>query len=50
MTRILVIEDERNVRENIIELLQLEGFDTVGVEDGQEGFFLATTEPFDLVI
>lgn len=50
MARILVIEDERSVRENIIELLQLEGFKAVGAENGQEGYFLATTELFDLVI
>jgi two-component system, sensor histidine kinase and response regulator len=50
MTRILVIEDENSVRENIIELLGLEGFQTAGASNGYEGFFLASTEPFDLVL
>jgi CheY-like chemotaxis protein len=50
MSRILVIEDERSVRENLVELLTLEGYDTVSAENGQSGFFLATTEEFDLVI
>jgi two-component system, sensor histidine kinase and response regulator len=50
MSRILVIEDERSVRENIIELLTLEGYDPIPAENGQKGYFLATTENFDLVI
>jgi two-component system, sensor histidine kinase and response regulator len=50
MSRILVIEDESSVRENIIELLELEGFQAAGAQDGYEGYFLASTEAFDLVI
>lgn len=50
MARILVIEDERNARENILELLKLEGYETLGARNGNEGFFLANTEPVDLVI
>lgn len=50
MSRILVIEDERNVRENIVELLTLEGYEPFSAENGQKGYFLAITEPFDLVI
>ena len=50
MSRILIIEDELNVRENISELLQLEGYEVAVAENGQVGFYLATTEPFDLVI
>jgi DNA-binding response OmpR family regulator len=50
MSRILVIEDESSVRENIIELLELEGYQAAGAQDGYEGYFLASTETFDLVI
>lgn len=37
MKRILVIEDERFVREQIVELLQLEGFETISAENGLTG-------------
>lgn len=50
MARILIVEDETSVRENIIDLLELEGYQTSGAVDGYEGYFLASTEPFDLVI
>jgi CheY-like chemotaxis protein len=50
MTRILVIEDETSVRENIMDLLELEGYQTSGAVDGYEGYFLASTESFDLVV
>jgi two-component system sensor histidine kinase/response regulator len=41
MKRILVIEDEKDVRENIIELLTAEGFTAVGAENGTRGVQLA---------
>ena len=50
MTRILVVEDDPSVRENVIEILQLEGFDAKGAADGQEGVAFALAEPFDLMI
>ncbi len=50
MARILVVEDDPSVRENVIEILQLEGFDVRGAADGQEGVAMALAEPFDLMI
>jgi len=37
MTRILVIEDEPNVRANLVEILQLMNFDVRGAADGIQG-------------
>jgi DNA-binding response OmpR family regulator len=37
MTRILVIEDEALLREDIVESLTLEGYEAIGAADGVEG-------------
>ncbi len=50
MTKILVIEDEYSVRENIIELLEAEDFETIGAANGQVGIKLALTEVPDLIL
>ena len=38
---VLVIEDNLDIRENTAEMLELEGFDVITAEDGQEGLELA---------
>jgi len=50
MKKILVIEDEDIVRENIIEMLSNEEFEPVGARDGEEGFNLALSVEPDLII
>jgi two-component system, sensor histidine kinase and response regulator len=50
MTRILVIEDETLLRENIVELLSMEGFEAIGAEDGQSGIALAQSSLPDLIV
>ncbi len=50
MTKILVIEDEQSVRENILELLDAEDYETVGAANGQIGVQLALTETPDLIL
>lgn len=50
MTRILVIEDEESVRENILEILDFEGFEVQGAADGREGVRLAGEFQPDLII
>lgn len=50
MTRILVIEDEKRVLENILELLNAEGFETFGAEDGEQGFQKILAEQPDLIL
>jgi CheY-like chemotaxis protein len=41
MKKILVIEDEVFIRENLIELLEIEGFEAIGAENGLVGVLLA---------
>lgn len=50
MIKILVIEDEDSVRENILDLLQAEDFDTVSAANGRIGIDLALAEFPDLVL
>jgi len=48
--RVLLIEDEPRIAEVVAEMLAGDGHEVVVAEDGDVGLFLATTEPFDLVI
>jgi CheY-like chemotaxis protein len=50
MTKILVIEDEDTVRENILELLDAEGFDAIAAENGRIGLNLAQQQLPDLIL
>ncbi len=50
MSRILVIEDEHRIGRFLTKGLTAQGFEAVVAEDGEVGAFLATTEPFDVVL
>ena len=50
MTRILVVEDEAPILENIIEALDLEGFEVRGAANGQLGLEIAAGMQPDLII
>ncbi|MGI0483843.1 response regulator [Pantanalinema rosaneae CENA516] len=50
MKQILVIEDEACLRENLTELLEIENFQVICAENGQQGVELAQTYPVDLVL
>ncbi|MFB2896836.1 response regulator [Aerosakkonemataceae cyanobacterium BLCC-F50] len=50
MTKILVIEDEEAIRENILELLNAKKFDAFAVENGSKGVQLAKEKRPDLII
>lgn len=50
MKKILVIEDEDFVRENIVELLDVEGFEVISAENGREGVDLAKAMAPDLIL
>lgn len=50
MTTILAIEDETKIRENIQEILELEGFDVLAAENGKIGVQLAQKHRPDLII
>ena len=48
--RILLIEDDRELADQIRKDLQRSGYAVDTVHDGEEGHFLGSTEPFDAVI
>lgn len=48
--RILVVEDEAKVANALREGLQGEGYDAVVARTGEEGFFRASAETFDLIV
>ncbi len=50
MKKILVIEDNREVRENTVEILQLSNYLVLTAEDGKMGVELALREKPDLVV
>ena len=50
MTKILIIEDDTNIRENLLELLEIENFHVVEAENGSIGLELANKEIPDLII
>ena len=50
MKSILVIEDEPEMRRNLVTILQLEGFRALAAENGRRGVELARTEAPDLVL
>lgn len=50
VSKILVIEDELNVRENIVELLEAESFEVFSAKDGFEGIFLAQAHSPELIL
>jgi DNA-binding response OmpR family regulator len=50
MSKILVIEDERPVRMNIVDLLSVEGFEAIGAENGRAGLQVVQEHTIDLVI
>ena len=50
MKRVLVIEDDDLIRENILELLREEGFDAAGAVDGKKGVASALSALPDVVV
>jgi DNA-binding response OmpR family regulator len=50
MKKILVIEDERLVRTNLVDLLKTEGFEVVSACNGQTGLQMAQEQSPDLII
>lgn len=50
MAKILVIDDERSIRNIVGELLEMEGYTVKTAENGAQGYEMICGEPFDLVI
>ena len=50
MTKILVIEDDETVRENILEILGYEGFEIIGAANGRDGVAAAREFRPDVIV
>ena len=50
MVKILLIEDDELVRENVLELLDAEGFETYAAENGRMGTIMAQQKTPDLIL
>lgn len=50
MTRVLVVEDEQNLREPLVIQLQREGYQTIEAEDGIKALALFESEQPDLIL
>lgn len=50
MKKILVIEDNPDVRENLQEILELNGYAAIGAENGKSGVKMAQAETPDLIL
>jgi DNA-binding NarL/FixJ family response regulator len=50
MKKIVVVEDENRLRENIIEILQMEGYETFGATNGKEGFDIIEKNKPDIIL
>lgn len=48
--RLLIVEDEQNLRESLQERLRKEGFVVDSAKDGEEGLYFVTEYPIDLAI
>jgi DNA-binding response OmpR family regulator len=48
--KVLVVEDDRDIRDLVITLLNRAGYEVHGEENGQAGLAAALTQEFDLVI
>ncbi len=50
MARILIIDDDLQIREMMEQMLQKEGYETIGASDGQIAMKLCRENPADVVI
>jgi DNA-binding response OmpR family regulator len=50
MTRILIIEDQREMRENLATILEMEHYTVLRAANGREGLDLARAEPPDVIL
>lgn len=48
--RVLVVDDERDFRESLIEILEIKGHTALGAESVGQYFALEATESFDLAV
>lgn len=50
MKKILVIEDDANIRESLVELLEMKSFDLLSADNGTDGLKIAQDQLPDLIL
>jgi signal transduction histidine kinase len=50
MKKILIIDDELDIRESLVDILSFHGYQTITVANGKEGLVAATTQKPDLIL
>ncbi|MEY4053142.1 MAG: hypothetical protein RL034_60, partial [Bacteroidota bacterium] len=50
MKKILVIEDEHDIRDSIQEIVEMAGYEAVPAKDGAAGLMELMHHPYDLII
>ncbi|MBE9040163.1 response regulator, partial [Oscillatoriales cyanobacterium LEGE 11467] len=50
MTKILIVEDNDSIRDSILEILEAEGYEAIGTQEGKLGYELAIAEVPDLIL
>jgi DNA-binding response OmpR family regulator len=50
MFKILLAEDDRNLRNALVQSIKSNGYEVIGAENGKEAFDKFLTEHFDLVV
>jgi two-component system OmpR family response regulator len=50
MVRVLVVEDDRKLRANLVSCLRAEGYEVAGAATGEEGLRLALDQSFDCLV
>lgn len=48
--KVLIVEDEQRLRENLIDSFKSAGFATEAAETGEDGLFIATEYPLDIAV
>ena len=50
MTRVLIIDDEKRLRDNLAEMLELHGYECTVAQDGIEGLAEALSVESDIIL
>ncbi len=50
MARILIVEDQKKLLQSLQRGLQVDGYEVVTAATGEDGYYRATTEPFDAIV
>ena len=50
MKKILVVEDEKNIRNNLVDILEMSGYSASSAENGSDALLLLRDSQFDLVV